>query len=54
MSTRDGATLADWLTPAHIGWSVRHARELVPTEAVRASIPRDSFPNDSTTRCSTS
>ena len=31
MSTRDGASLANWLTPAHIGWSVRHAREIVPT-----------------------
>jgi len=41
-AARAGATLADWLTPDHIGWSVRHARELLPTEPIRpASRPRE-------------
>jgi len=31
------ATLADWLTPDHIAWSVRHARELLPTERIRSA-----------------
>ena len=36
------ATLADWLTPDHIGWSVRHVRELLPTERIRsAAQPRE-------------
>src|SRR5215471_248851 len=40
-AARDRASLADWLTPGHIAWSVRHARELVPTERIRpASEPR--------------
>jgi len=31
------ATLADWMSPDHIGWSVRHVRELIPTERIRAA-----------------
>lgn len=39
---RQRATLDDWLRPEHIGWSVRHARELVPTERIRSSAePRE-------------
>jgi CubicO group peptidase (beta-lactamase class C family) len=35
------ATLADWMSPDHIGWSVRHVRELIPTERIRsAPVPR--------------
>ena len=41
-AARDGASLADWLTPGHIAWSVRHARELLPTERIRpAPQPRE-------------
>ena len=35
--TSGRATLADWLDPDHIAWSVRHVRELVPTERIRSS-----------------
>jgi CubicO group peptidase (beta-lactamase class C family) len=39
---RGGATLADWLTPDHIAWSVRHTRELMPTERIgSAHHPRE-------------
>ena len=41
-AARGGATLADWLTPGHIAWSVRHTRELMPTERIRsATSPRE-------------
>jgi CubicO group peptidase (beta-lactamase class C family) len=41
-AARGGATLADWLTPDHIAWSVRHTRELQPTERIRpAPQPRE-------------
>jgi CubicO group peptidase (beta-lactamase class C family) len=40
-TARRRATLADWMTPEHIGWSVRHVRELIPTERIRgAAQPR--------------
>jgi len=31
------ATLDDWLDADHIAWSVRHVRELIPTERIRSS-----------------
>jgi len=31
------ATLDTWLQPEHIAWSVRHVRELIPTERIRSS-----------------
>jgi len=31
------ATLDTWLRPEHIAWSVRHVRELIPTERIRSS-----------------
>ena len=31
------ATLDNWLDPDHIAWSVRHVRELIPTERIRSS-----------------
>jgi CubicO group peptidase (beta-lactamase class C family) len=34
---RARATLNDWLQPEHIGWSVRHVRELLPTERIRSA-----------------
>jgi CubicO group peptidase (beta-lactamase class C family) len=41
-AARGGATLTDWLTPDHIAWSVRHSRELLPTERIRpATQPRE-------------
>jgi CubicO group peptidase (beta-lactamase class C family) len=36
-STATRATLDDWLDPDHIAWSVRHVRELIPTERIRSS-----------------
>lgn len=35
--TSGRATLSDWLDADHIAWSVRHVRELVPTERIRSS-----------------
>ena len=35
--TAQRATLANWLEPDHIAWSVRHVRELIPTERIRSS-----------------
>ena len=43
-AARGGATLTDWLTPDHIAWSVRHTRELMPTERIRSAAQPRALP----------
>jgi CubicO group peptidase (beta-lactamase class C family) len=43
-AARGGATLTDWLTPDHIAWSVRHTRELMPTERISSAAQPRALP----------